>query len=232
MKITVDCRCIDFSGIGVYLRGCLPRFLDSDNSFTLLGDPEKLSPLVSGRNNAVILDCRTKPFSPGELFFFPPDCISQINKSDLYYSPFFNVPCGRYKNPTICEDAALRQISNYLNSNDIKILNDDFEHIVSTAGKNSLIYFDPPYHSPDKTGFTGYQIKGFNEGEQERLRNVMLKMANRGGKCLLSNSDTEYIRKLYSHERFEIIPVQAKRAINRDPAGRGFINEVLIKNRI
>jgi DNA adenine methylase len=142
----------------------------------------------------------------------------------------FNVPYGKYKNPTICEEIVLRQISGYFNSNEIKILNKDFEDAISSADKNSFIYFDPPYHSPDKTNFTGYQADGFNENEQERLRNVMLKMANKSVKCLLSNSDTEYIREIYNHDCFDIISVQAKRLINSDSAGRGIVNEVLIKN--
>jgi DNA adenine methylase len=142
----------------------------------------------------------------------------------------FNVPYGKYKNPAICEEIVLRQINNYLNSNEIIILNNDFEHAVSTADKKSFVYFDPPYHSPDKTNFTGYQADGFNENEQERLRSVIVKMTNRGVKCLLSNSDTVYIRELYNHDFFDIMPVQAKRVINSDSAGRGIVNEVLIKN--
>ncbi|MDR2542793.1 MAG: DNA adenine methylase [Treponema sp.] len=143
---------------------------------------------------------------------------------------FFNVPYGKYKNPAICEDIVLRQISNYLSSNEITILNNDFEQIITTANKESFIYFDPPYHSPDKTNFTGYQANGFNENEQERLRNVMVKMTDSGIKCLLSNSDTEYIRELYKNCLFEIMPVQAKRTINSDSAGRGTVSELLIKN--
>ncbi|MDR2574876.1 MAG: Dam family site-specific DNA-(adenine-N6)-methyltransferase, partial [Treponema sp.] len=81
----------------------------------------------------------------------------------------FNVPYGRYKNPAICEDILLRQISAYLNSNEISVLNNDFEQAVLTADKKSFVYFDPPYHSPDRTNFTGYQANGFNENEQERL---------------------------------------------------------------
>jgi DNA adenine methylase len=142
----------------------------------------------------------------------------------------FNVPYGKYKNPAICEEIVLRQISDYLNSNEIGILNVDFEAAVTTAGRKSFVYFDPPYHSPDKINFTGYQANGFDENEQERLRNVMLKMTNRGVKCLLSNSDTEYIRELYNCDLFDIIPVLAKRAINSDSAGRGTVSEVLIKN--
>ena len=142
----------------------------------------------------------------------------------------FNVPYGKYKNPAICEEIVLRQISNYLNSNKITILNSDFENAVSTAGNKSFVYFDPPYHSPDKTNFTGYQANGFDENEQKRLRNIIIELTNRGVKCLLSNSDTDYVRKLYKYDFLEITSVQAKRAINSDSAGRGVVNEVLIKN--
>ncbi|MDR3123653.1 MAG: DNA adenine methylase [Treponema sp.] len=143
---------------------------------------------------------------------------------------FFNVPYGTYKHPAICEEGLLRRISEYLNNNEIIILNADFELAVSNAGENSFIYFDPPYHSPDKTNFTDYQAGGFGEQEQERLRDVMLRMTRRGARCLLSNADTEYIRGLYHHDCFDAIPVQARRSINADSDGRGSVNEVLIKN--
>jgi len=143
---------------------------------------------------------------------------------------FFNVPYGRYKNPAICEENVLRQISDYLNSNNIEILNCDFEDAVAKTDKTSFVYFDPPYHSPDKTNFTGYQAEKFDENEQKRLYDVFLRLTERGVKCLLSNSDTDYIRELYKNKLFKIISVQARRAINSDSAGRGNVNEVLIKN--
>ena len=142
----------------------------------------------------------------------------------------FNVPYGRYKNPAICEENVLRQIHNYLNSNKISVLNCDFENAVERADDKSFVYFDPPYHSPDKTNFTGYQAEKFDENEQERLRDVIINLTNRGVKCLLSNSDTDFIQELFKNKTFKIISVQAKRAINSDSAGRGNVNEVLIKN--
>jgi len=178
--------------------------------------------------NTEIFNKLTNVEKTARLIFLNKTCFNglyRVNSQGL-----FNVPYGKYKNPAICEEIVLRQISSYLNDKDIKILNNDFEYAVSTADKKSFVYFDPPYHSPDKTNFTGYQAGGFDDDKQERLRNVMIKMTNRGVKCLLSNSDTEYIRELYKHEQFEVISVQAKRAINSDSAGRGVVNEVLIKN--
>ena len=94
MIITIDCRHLDFSGIGVYIRGCLPYFLDSANFFYLIGNPSKLEPFISGRKNVEILDYRHKPFSLIELFFFPRKHLSKINKGALFLSPYFNIPGG------------------------------------------------------------------------------------------------------------------------------------------
>jgi len=143
---------------------------------------------------------------------------------------FFNVPYGKYKNPAICEETALRHVSDYLNANKIEILCGDFEDAVKKADNKSFVYFDPPYHSPGKINFTGYQAEGFDENEQKRLRDVFLKLTDRGVKCLLSNSDTDYVRELYKNKIFKIISVQAKRMINSDSSGRGSVCEVLVKN--
>ncbi|MDR0673403.1 MAG: DNA adenine methylase [Zoogloeaceae bacterium] len=144
----------------------------------------------------------------------------------------FNVPYGRYVNPTICNEPVLRAIHRYFNHKnvEIEILNGDFDVAVKTAKHGSFIYFDPPYHSPDNTNFTGYQANGFGENEQRRLRDVFVARTNAGAKCLLSNSDTSFIRDIYDDSRFEIIAVKARRAINSDSARRGEVNEVLIKN--
>jgi DNA adenine methylase len=144
----------------------------------------------------------------------------------------FNVPYGRYVKPAICDAPVLHAIHRYFKYDnvDIEMQDGDFERAVETAGQGSFIYFDPPYHSSDNTNFTGYQAGGFGENEQRRLRDVFIARTDAGAKCLLSNSDSPLIRKLYSDNRFEIIAVKAKRAINSDSAGRGEVGEVLIKN--
>jgi DNA adenine methylase len=143
---------------------------------------------------------------------------------------FFNVPRGRHKNPAICEEPVLRAVHEYLAARDIDIQNGDFEESVKTAGRNSFVYFDPPYHSPKKTSFTAYQAGGFGDAEQIRLRDVFVSLTKRGVPCLLSNADTPFIRGLYQEKNLTIITVSAKRIINSRAGGRNSINEVLIKN--
>jgi len=93
MTICIDCRMIDASGIGVYLRESLPWLLQSGNGFHLLGNSGRLRCFTSN-GNVKIIECNIKPFSLKELFFFPLKTARQINKADFYFSPFFNIPHG------------------------------------------------------------------------------------------------------------------------------------------
>ena len=142
----------------------------------------------------------------------------------------FNVPYGRYKNPAICEEETLRGIHEYFRNNEVVILNGDFAKAARMATPDSFVYFDPPYHGADNSNFTGYQADGFPEAEQLRLRDVMKELTDQGVKCLLSNSDTEFIRKIYKDKAFRVETVTASRTINSNTAGRGKVNEVLIRN--
>jgi len=93
MTICIDCRMIDASGVGVYLRGILPWLLRCDHNFLLLGNREKLQPFAVDPNIHIVA-CNIKPFAIRELFFFPNNILKRINASDFYYSPFFNIPGG------------------------------------------------------------------------------------------------------------------------------------------
>ncbi|MHC6204170.1 glycosyltransferase family 4 protein [Breznakiellaceae bacterium SP9] len=94
MLISIDCRMINASGVGVYLRECLPYFLSSEHNFVLLGDTEKLSVMSQAYKNTEIISCPVKPFSLRELFGMPRTIVQKINHTDRYYSPYFNIPAG------------------------------------------------------------------------------------------------------------------------------------------
>ena len=139
----------------------------------------------------------------------------------------FNVPFGRYKNPLICDVEGLRAASLALQN--AKIINDDFESVLSRVIPTDFIYFDPPYHPLNKTSsFTSYTSDKFGEEEQNRLACIYTELANRGCFVMLSNSDTPLIRKLYKD--FDIREIQASRAINSKAEGRGKITELVVIN--
>lgn len=145
----------------------------------------------------------------------------------------FNVPYGKYKNPTIADIAVISAISTYLNQAQINILNGDFEQAVTTANKGAFIYFDPPYHPlSDTSSFTGYSMDGFGEAEQIRLKQLCDNLTDRGCQILASNSAAPFIKSLYDDPRYQIIEVKATRAINTVASKRGRINELLIKNYV
>lgn len=150
----------------------------------------------------------------------------RVNSNDQ-----FNVPYGKYKNPTIADATVILAISTYLNTAQINILNGDFEQAVTTATKGAFIYFDPPYHPlSDTSSFTGYSSNGFGKEAQIRLKQLCDNLTDRGCQILVSNSAALFIKSLYDDARYEVIEVKATRAINTVASKRGRINEVLIRN--
>jgi DNA adenine methylase len=144
----------------------------------------------------------------------------------------FNVPYGDYTNPVIADPLVIRAVSMFLNQRSVRICEGDFSDAVSTARKGSFIYFDPPYHPvSDTSSFTGYSINGFGEKDQEKLKLLCDKLSDRGCQVLISNSDANLIRELYNDSRYEIVEVQATRAINVVGSKRGKVGELLIYNR-
>lgn len=142
----------------------------------------------------------------------------------------FNVPFGRYKNPNILDEAVLRAVNKYLNNNQVKIVNTDFEKALLDAKKGDFVYFDPPYDPVSQTAsFTGYDVNGFDRNEQERLKSVFDDLTSRGCQALLSNAYTEFIVELYGNQ-YKIEKISATRAINSNALKRGKIFEVLVRN--
>lgn len=137
----------------------------------------------------------------------------------------FNVPIGKYKNPKICHPSLLYSASAALQGAEIKV--SSFEDVLKSAHQDDFVYFDPPYHPISSTSnFTAYSRYSFSKDEQIRLRDVFQELAQRGVKVMLSNSDCEFIRQLYSD--FKIHKISATRAINSNAQKRGKISEVLV----
>ncbi len=139
----------------------------------------------------------------------------------------FNVPFGRYANPTICDERNLRACSAALAEAELVV--EDFAKVVATAKRGDFVYFDPPYVPLSTTSsFTSYTSQGFGDAEQERLRDTARKLKRRGVSVLLSNSSAPTVRKLYA-EGFDIAEVAATRLVNSKASARGAIVELLIR---
>lgn len=139
----------------------------------------------------------------------------------------FNVPFGRYRNPTICDEPNLRAASVALRGVDIRRRH--FSTVLDHARPGDLVYFDPPYHPLSATAnFTNYDRHGFGPDDQRQLRDVFATLSDKGVAAMLSNSDTLFIRELYAE--FHVEQVLATRMVNSKAAGRGKIAELIVRN--
>jgi DNA adenine methylase len=139
----------------------------------------------------------------------------------------FNVPVGRFANPRVVDPEKLRVASGLLSR--AKLKHATFDDLVRDAEPDDMIYLDPPYDPISKTSsFAGYAEGGFGREDQERLAETFRLLDERRCLLALSNSDTEFVRKLYAG--FDICPIIAPRAISSKSATRGEVSELLIRN--
>ena len=185
---------------------------------------DKFNSLVLNENNSV---------EKASLFIFlNKTCFNglyRVNKKGQ-----FNVPMGAYKNPCICDEDNLRNISKALQN--VEIVCGDYTLSKKVIDSQSFVYIDPPYRPISQTsGFTSYNTDVFDDNEQLRLAHFIDEINETGAKIVLSNSDPQnineedtFFEELY--KSYKIKKVEATRMINSKSDGRGKIKELLICN--
>lgn len=169
-----------------------------------------------------------------KFFFLNRTCFNglyRVNKKGL-----FNVPFGKYANPTICDPETIRKDSELLQR--VEILNGDFEATFEYAHGNTFFYFDPPYRPlSDTSSFNDYAKEAFNDDAQIRLKEYCDRIHEAGFRFMLSNSDCKgkneednFFDVLY--QAYQIERVWASRSINSNPNKRGKLTEILVHNYI
>ena len=167
-----------------------------------------------------------------EFIFLNRTCFNglyRVNKSGK-----FNVPCGKYRNPIICNASNLISLS-YLIRN-VNFQYGDYKKSEKYIDNNTFVYFDPPYRPlSSSSGFTSYTKEDFNDDNQKELSNYFKLLDEKGAKLMLSNSnpkntnkDDNFFEEIY--KGFNINKISAKRMINSNAKGRGKISELLITN--
>ena len=138
----------------------------------------------------------------------------------------FNVPFGRYTNPTICDEENLMACSTVIRGNTITVC--DFERMLVEPEPGDAVYFDCPYWpASESANFTMYSKGGFTPDDQRRLRDCALQLKKRGVSVLLSNADVPAVRELYS-DGFVLHSVVSRRRVNSKSDRRGPVGELLI----
>ena len=109
-------------------------------------------------------------------------------------------------------------------------LSDYKQILLENARQGDFVYLDPPYNPVSVTAsFTSYTNSGFTNTDQKELRDVFRELNDRKCKVLLSNSDTKFIRELYS-DFTQIKEINVSRAINCKASKRTGHKELLISN--
>jgi len=146
----------------------------------------------------------------------------------------FNVPSGKYINPTIANTELINDCSQALQ--EAEIICGDFGLVKDYVSNPCFVYYDPPYQPISKTSsFTAYNSTVFDNSEQCRLADVYKILHHVQVQQMLSNSDPEnfenndqLLNRLYG--AFSINKVDSTRSINSNPKGRGRLSELLITN--
>lgn len=137
----------------------------------------------------------------------------------------FNVPFGRYINPTICDPEHLVAVSKALQGVALEVA--DFAQLCRRARPKDAVYFDPPYVPVSSTArFAEYHNLPFDLAEHERLAKLYKALSDKGVAVVLSNSDTPDTRRLYGD--CGCMFVSARRNINSAAARRGPTSELLV----
>ena len=146
----------------------------------------------------------------------------------------FNVPVGSYKNPTICDEENLRNLSELIQN--VQFQYGDYRRSMEYVTENTFVYFDPPYRPLNMTsGFTSYTKEDFNDDNQRELATFYRELNERNAKLMLSNSNPKNINeedKFFDniYQGFNIDEIYASRMINANSNGRGKISEILVTN--
>jgi len=195
-------------------------------------DRQKYFYNVRTEYNSYTLNNKIDVKRASEFIFLNRTCFNglyRVNKAGK-----FNVPCGKYKNPTICDSNNLRNLSILLKN--VIFEYGDYRKSESLVDENTFVYFDPPYRPLSVTsGFTSYTKEDFNDENQKELANYYNKLNSKNAKLMLSNSNPKntnindnFFENIY--KGFNINEVSAKRMINSNARGRGEISELLITN--
>ena len=153
----------------------------------------------------------------------------RVNKKGEY-----NVPMGAYKNPKICDEENLKNVSLALKN--VKIIYADYRESKDFIDDNTFVYIDPPYRPLNITSsFTSYTENDFSDKEQIELAQYIDSLSEKGAKIVISNSDPKnsnendnFFDDLYKN--YNINRIKAVRMVNSKASSRGAINELLITN--
>ena len=126
-------------------------------------------------------------------------------------SGMFNVPYNNSLRDSFNKENIL-QVSKYLSSNNITIMNKDFWEPCKLAEKGDFVFIDSPYEPIKDNTFDKYNKDDFDAFDHYRVYDIFKYLTEKGVYCMLTNHNVPIIRKRYSKYNIDIIEVH--RSIN------------------
>ena len=120
----------------------------------------------------------------------------------------FNVPFGRYKNPTIRDVEGLLAASNILQKATI-ICGDYLTVLKEYAQAGDFVFLDPPYLPISVySDFKRYTKEQFYEEDHVELAKEVRRLQDKGCFVILTNSNHPLVHELYSQCKIDIVPTK------------------------
>ncbi len=133
----------------------------------------------------------------------------------------FNASHSKNKHTNLFDESNIVAVYNAL-KNSI-IMNEDFSIPCSLAQKGDFVFIDSPYYDT----FDIYQAGGFSKEDHIRLAEIFADLTKIGAYCMLTNSNTSFIKSLYKDYKIRVVDV--KRLVNCNANNRAG-KEVIITN--
>lgn len=120
----------------------------------------------------------------------------------------FNVPFGKYKNLTICDEEGLRAASNALQKATI-ICGDYLTVLKEYAQEGDFVFLDPPYLPVSAySDFKRYTKEQFYEEDHVELAKEVRRLQEKGCFVILTNSNHPLVHELYGQCKIDIVPTK------------------------
>lgn len=181
--------------------------------------PESYYFWIRSRFNALSKEAKAAPEGSAMFAFLNKTCFRGLYREG---PNGFNVPFGNYKNPTIVDEAHIRQVSELMK--DVVFRAQPFTESMASVQQGDFVYLDPPYAPESETSFVSYTSDGFDLEKHKALFKLCSK-----SKFVMSNADVKLVRDAFPAPQYVTQKISCRRAINsKNPDATAM--EVIITN--
>ncbi len=187
--------------------------------------PESYYFWIRSKFNSLSIKEKETPSASAMLLFMNKTCFRGVYREG---PKGFNVPFGNYKNPSVIDEAHIREVSELIK--DVVFKTCPFSDALKSVKSDDFVYLDPPYAPETNTSFVGYTADGFGLDSHKLLFKLCNDMTTQNVKFLLSNSYVTLVKDSFPEPIYKTKVISCRRAINsKKPESK--TNEVLITNQ-